>query len=174
MEDWFIIDRLDVKKITRFVNKNIGYKLSLDYKSTVGKRSAQYDMFKQVKDTFVEDHIKTKIHEALNKMNITANLEMTSAWTVIGNKGSYHKLHKHCVDIETNKICSVTYLKTPKKNIGENGNFYCAYRKLGQIEYFTYKPRVGDIIIFPVWLLHGVYPQDEGTRQSLNIDFSIV
>ena len=37
MEDWFIIDRLDVKKITRFVNKNIGYKLSLDYISTVGK-----------------------------------------------------------------------------------------------------------------------------------------
>ena len=176
MEDWIIIAKININKIKKFVNTSIDKKnkICLNLKSTVGCKSLQYDLFKQIKNSFVEKIVKSKINKSLKKINISAKLKVNSAWTVIGNKGSYHKLHKHCIALETNKICSVIYLETPKKDKNENGNFYCVFRNKGKIEYFTYSPRPGDMIIFPVWLLHGVYPQDKGVRQSLNIDFLIV
>ena len=173
MDDWFIVDKINITSIKKFVDNNINKqnKLSLESKSTVGKKSKQFDLFKKIKNTSVENTVKIKIQKVLN---ISTKLKTTNAWTVIGNKGGYHKLHKHCFNTEKNKICSVIYLKTPDKSDGENGNFYCVYKKYGQIKYFSHKPKVGDIIVFPVWLLHGVYPQDKGTRQSLNMDFYII
>ena len=141
-------------------------------KSTVGKKSKQYNLLNKVKNTFLEKKIKTKIKKLLKT---SYSLEILNAWTVIGEKGSYHKLHNHFSNSDKNIICSVIYLETPEKKDNENGNFYCAYMdKYKQVQYFSHKPEVGDIIVFPSWLLHGVYPQDKGLRQSLNIDFKIV
>jgi len=177
MEDWIIIDKIDIKDIKPFVKKHIKKqnKLSLEYKSTVGNKSSQYDLFNQIKNSSILNLIKSKVIDSFFRIkNKKINIELTHSWTVIGHKDSYHKLHKHCINLETNKLCSVIYLQTPKKSKGENGNFYCVFKKNNKIEYFSYKPKVGDIIIFPVWLFHGVYPQDLGTRQSLNLDFVVV
>ena len=173
MNDWLIIDKIEIELIKKFVITNINKsnKIDLKSKSTVGKKSKQYNLLNKVKNTSLEEKIKTKIKKLLK---ISDGLEILNAWTVIGEKGSYHKLHNHFSNLDKNIICSVIYLETPEKKDNENVNFYCAYMdKYKQVQYFSHKPEVGDIIVFPSWLLHGVYPQDKGLRQSLNIDFKI-
>jgi len=78
------------------------------------------------------------------------------SWTVIGEEGSYHTIHDH----GPNSVCSVTYLEVP-------------YHPLTPVKHKVVhiSPKPGMIVIFPSWLLHGVYPQGPGIRQTLNVDF---
>lgn len=103
-------------------------------------------------------------------------LHACGAWTAIGEKGSYHTIHDH----GPSNICSVTYLKVPEKQESPSGQIYFvmnghAYNtiSLPKMQVFHIQPQVGMIVIFPSWMLHGVYPQGEGIRQTLNIDFNV-
>ena len=92
---------------------------------------------------------------------------------MLGYKGSYHTVHKH--NNKINHISVVLYLnvnKTQQNN--ENGNFYCFLNNQNNIQYYSHKPKKNDLIIMPVWLLHGVYPQEKGLRQTLNLDFELI
>ena len=102
-------------------------------------------------------------------------LHACSAWTAIGEEGSYHTIHDH----GPSNICSVTYLKVPEKQEAPSGQIYFvmhgqAYNTISppKMQVFHIQPQVGMIIIFPSWMLHGVYPQGKGIRQTLNIDFN--
>lgn len=102
-------------------------------------------------------------------------LHPCSSWTVIGEEGSYHTIHEHGVS----NICSVTYLKVPKGQEPPAGQIFFVmhgepYSPLAtpQARIFHIQPHEGMIVIFPSWMLHGVYPQGPGTRQTLNIDFN--
>jgi uncharacterized protein (TIGR02466 family) len=98
-----------------------------------------------------------------------------SAWTAIGEKGSYHTVHDH----GPSNICSVTYLKVPEGQEDPEGQIYFvmhgqSYNVISppKMQVFHVRPQKGMMIIFPSWMLHGVYPQGEGIRQTLNIDFN--
>lgn len=102
-------------------------------------------------------------------------LHACSAWTVTGEEGSYHTVHEH----GPMNICSVTYLKVPKGQESPAGQIYFilhadGYNPLSTPAFrvFHIQPQEGMIVIFPSWLLHGVYPQGPGLRQTLNIDFN--
>ena len=103
---------------------------------------------------------------------ITAN----RAWTVIGEEGSYHTIHDH----GPNAVCSVTYLEVPErsKDNDKAGQIYFVlqsdpYHPLTPVKHKVVHitPKPGMIVIFPSWILHGVYPQGPGIRQTLNVDF---
>jgi uncharacterized protein (TIGR02466 family) len=107
-----------------------------------------------------------------NKINANA------AWTVTGEEGSYHSLHDH----GPSSISTVTYLEVPtadeELNLPSGSIFFIldanGYNSLSIPKYRTVhiRPKKGMIVIFPSWLLHGVYPQQAGIRRTLNIDFS--
>jgi len=169
-KDWIIIDNISITNMSKIVKKGIKNTspVSLDSKSTTGKNVKQYDLFNYIKNNSIIDMVKEKILLSLDrhlhlKLN---NLKLLSAWTVLGYKNSYHTLHKH--NDKINHVSSVIYL-----NVKEEGSFYYVYKKNEEITYGSYKPQVGDLIIFPVWLLHGAYPQSRGLRQTLNLDFEI-
>jgi hypothetical protein len=42
------------------------------------------------------------------------------------------------------------------------------------LEYKEFSPKIGDFFIFPIHVLHGTYPQSEGIRQTLNLDFEVL
>jgi hypothetical protein len=144
-----------------------------DNKSTRGGRSKQYDVFNIIKNYPIINDIKEKI--LLNLQTClqlkVKNLKLLSAWTVLGHKNSYHLLHNH--NDKKDHIASVLYLKVPDLKSKEEGNFYYVYQKNNKTNYGTHHPKKGDLIIFPIWLLHGVYPQPKGLRQTLNLDFEI-
>ena len=168
--DWIIIDNISITNISKIVKQGIKTtsSISLDSKSSRGDNVKQYDLFEYLNNNPAIDKIKEKILLNLDrhlhlKLN---NLKLLSAWTVLGYKNSYHTLHKH--NKKQNHVSSVLYL-----NVQEEGIFYYVYKKNEEIEYGSHKPQVGDLIIFPVWLWHGAYPQSQGLRQTLNLDFEI-
>jgi hypothetical protein len=174
-EDWLLINVLNIDEIENKVKEMIKIEkpISLDEKSTKGEKSKQYMLYDYFKDNEVLNNIKEEILKNLNYINIRGELILKSAWTVFGYKGSYHTVHRH--NNKINHISTVFYLNVPKTmQKSQNGNFYCFLNKENNIEYFSYRPKKGDLIIMPVWILHGVYPQEKGLRQTLNLDFELV
>jgi hypothetical protein len=172
-DDWLIVDflneTLNIKNIVSDVIKNKD-PISLNNKSTVGEESKQYNLDNILNQEIV-NIIKDRVIFNLKKIDIEVSLSLKSAWTVLGNKNSYHVLHKHNKKI--NHISTILYLAAPDFSEKEKGNFYCVLKEKDEIEYYSHSPKIGDMLIFPVWLWHGTYPQENGLRQSLNLDFEI-
>jgi hypothetical protein len=173
--DWLLIENMKIEKIKNQIKQKIKKQIPIDLKekSTKGIKSKQYELFNNflLKDNsnivkYVKDSIKNSINKNFNK-NYT--LKLISAWTILGKENGYHTMHKHN-DKEKNHISSILYLNVPKKF---SGNFYCVFKKNDEINYFDHVPKNGQLIIFPVWIFHGTYPQGKGSRHTLNLDFEI-
>ena len=175
MNDWIIIDNMAIRDIAIMVKKGIKTTspITLESKSTTGGKSKQYDLFKYFKNTSLLDSVKEKIFLNLDKhlQFKLSSLKLVSAWTVLGYKNSYHTLHKH--GAHKNHVASVIYLNVPNSKHERDGGFFYVYKKDQEIDYGSHKPRVGDLVIFPVTLWHGAYPQSQGLRQTLNLDFEM-
>ena len=61
------------------------------------------------------------------------------------------------------------YINVPEKY--PKGEFYCLIEKDNDTILRCFKPKVGDLFIFPWTLYHGVYPQGPGLRKTINCDF---
>jgi len=178
-DDWMYIDNIgeeETNKLLKYVNGIINKiePIDLDKKSTRGPKSKQYELLGLIKDkdeqiNIVKEKIKFHLKKFLNKK---LKPELSSAWTVLGQKDSYHTLHKHN-NYNTKHIATVLYLEAPPYSKDESGNFYFLFRQGAEIVQHCHKPRKGDLIIFPVWIWHGAYPQQEGLRQTLNLDFKM-
>lgn len=104
------------------------------------------------------------------------NLELTTAWTVTGYKGSYHTPHDHGL----NGISSVIYTKTLNhKSPIDNGPIYfilnsdeydLLYSPYQRMPRFV--PEEKMILIFPSWTIHGTLPQGDGERTTISFDLS--
>ena len=174
--DWIIIDNMNINGFSKIIRKSIKNTnpICIDSKSTTGGKAKQYDLFNYIKNNFIIDKVKETILlnlESSLKLKLK-NLKLLSAWTVLGYEHSYHSLHKH--NERKNHIASVLYLNVPpSKRIKRDGTFFYVYKKNQEINYGSHEPKIGDLIIFPVWLWHGAYPQSKGLRQTLNLDFEI-
>ena len=186
-KDWLLIDKIDTIELNLAIDKIIkDFDVELMKEvSTHGKNSKQYRLTQYLKNHTVSNLVKNKIKTLLtNKFNQNTRLDLVSAWTVKGQEHGFHVLHKHDYSIrshinedKTMHIASVIYLNMPKpikESVSrETNNFYCILNRNGETGYYTYKPVVGDIIVFPIWLWHGAYPQSKGLRQTLNMDFEV-
>lgn len=158
-----VVDRL-VKDI---------YPDDLTNRSTRGEKSKQYDLTKlfNVDEEFtsVVNKIKEKTLLCLQNRNLRhiRNLSALSCWTVYGEENGYHLVHRHN-NRNAPHISTVTYLKTPVPKSANAGNFFY----FNNDNVCEIAPVEGQMLILPVWLFHGTYPQSEGLRQTLNVDFS--
>ena len=176
--DWLVKIPLKANNYKNIINKKIKSLKTVDltYKSTKGNKSKQYDLFEAFKNDPALHHIieelKIYVVEYLTpKINYKFDLNLVSAWTVIGKRGSYHTVHKHHKKLP--HIATILYLDTPKNRANYEGVFYFFIQKNNNIEYHEIIPKTHDFIIMPVWIYHGVYPQGNGNRQTLNVDFEI-
>ena len=114
------------------------------------------------------------VHGAENK-NIE-KFSLISSWVVRQFKNEYNPTHWH-----GGHISGVAYLKIPeglsevnsKKHIDRNGNieFIHGNRLFLCSSTFTVTPEVGDLYIFPHYLMHTVYPfYAEGERRSVSFN----
>ena len=191
--DWLIITNINVKGLKTQINKltKKSIEVNVEERSTSGGVSRQYDIFSQIKYNaglptpsqkyfhYIRDEVQKALHL---KFNHNFNLQYISGWTVKGEEHTYHTLHKHnyknkvSVEKKNLEVASVVYLDVPKydeKHSKDANNFYCVLNN-EYIKYYSYKPKIGDLIIFPIWLWHGSYPQTKGTRQTLNLDFKLL
>ena len=198
--NWVIEDQLNedlVKKINNLIDQNLNKFLKLkEGYSTKGKNAEQYWLIKDdyyFKNKDFEDikiECKSQILNRLKKSNLLnkkiqekIDIENNSCWSVLGEENSYHTVHSHKSDcVDNNGISVIVYLKVPQTNVEnepENNLFLLMNADANNTLYhnnpkiININPSIGKLLIFPVWVIHGTYPQSKGIRQTFNINYRI-
>ena len=124
---------------------------------------------------FLKNNIKNFIKKSSNKK--INSIKLKNFWVVRQFKNEYNPIHYH-----SGSISGVGYLKIPKnfmkskKKSKTNGtiDFIHGSRSLLNKSIFNHKPKVGDMIIFPNYLMHTAYPFNvEGERRSFSFNIDI-
>ena len=124
---------------------------------------------------FLKNNIKNFIKKSSNKK--IKNIKLKNFWVVRQFKNEYNPIHYH-----SGSISGVGYLKIPKnfmnskKKSKTNGtiDFIHGSRSLLNKSIFNHRPKVGDMIIFPNYLMHTAYPFNvEGERRSFSFNIDI-
>lgn len=182
-KDWVIQTQLNIDDYRDLIieaTKEI--ESSVVGKSTSGDLSKQYDIYHRYnEEPFInlKNYIASHVKKALlycKYITPENNVELKASWVVIGKDYGYHQLHKH--NDRMPHISTVIYLEVPedknKRNIEDkDGYLYFITLENNEIKYNYVEPEVNKMLIFPVWVWHGTYPQKKGRRISLNLDFSI-
>ena len=125
------------------------------------------------------DKLSKLFLEAMTDVIEVNNLKPTSCWSVSGEEGSYHRIHRHLPfdgeDVEkTNRVSTVLYSDAPSQTKIADGDFYFVIKEGNEIKSYSIEPKVGDFIVMSANVFHGTYPQSKGLRRTLNMDFIYV
>ena len=172
-----------IKMINTEVDKIISNKKMIkknDYsKKLVGQVYQEIQLSKNFIDKNLKKFVNEKIYEYLkkNKKKKSKKIKIKNLWVVRQFKNDYNPVHYHDGDIS-----GVGYLKIPKnlntgkKNIKTNGSidFINGTRSFLSDSIYNHIPKVGDLILFPNYLMHVAYPFSiEGERRSFSFNIEI-
>ena len=124
---------------------------------------------------FIQEKIKNYLKKTINK---TANkISIKNFWVVRQFKNEYNPVHYH-----NGNISGVGYLKIPKnlnyskKKKKTNGtiDFINGSRMFLNKSIYNHVPKVGDLILFPNYLMHTAYPfVVDGERRSFSFNVEL-
>ena len=177
------IPKIIIKKINLEVDKILFDKKQLiksDYsKKLVGQVKQEIKLspsfIKKNLIKFIGNNVKKYIKMCTNK-NIK-KLNLKNLWVVRQFKNEYNPIHFH-----SGNISGVGYLKIPKnitesqKKLKTNGtiDFIHGSKSFLNKSLFNHKPKVGDLILFPNYLMHTAYPFNrEGERRSFSFNINL-
>ena len=172
-----------IKKINNFINKT-----SVSKKNNYSSKLAS-----QIKDEIklsnffikknLSKELKKNIKEYLIKSEVSSikDIQIINVWVIKQFKNEYNPIHYH-----EGQVSGVGYLRIPKnmnqnkmvvnKKIKTNGtidfvngqkNFLCK-------SIYNLNPKVGDLLIFPNYLMHSAYPFNvDGERRSFSFNAKI-
>ena len=177
------ISKSIVNKINNEVEKIINQKkLSKKYdysKKLVGQVQQEIELSK----SFIKKNLNKNIIEAVNKFikkttgKTSKKIKIKNLWVVRQFANEYNPVHFH-----DGHISGVGYLKIPKnifkdkKNINTNGtiDFINGNKMFLNESIHNHKPKIGDVILFPHYLMHTAYPfMVEGERRSFSFNIEI-
>ena len=119
----------------------------------------------------ISSYVKKSIDQNVN------NVKIKNFWVVRQFKNEYNPIHFHDGDIS-----GVGYLKIPKnltknkKKIKTNGtiDFINGQKSFLSNSIHNHVPKVGDMIIFPNYLMHTAYPfMVSGERRSFSFNLEV-
>ena len=177
------ISKSIVNKINNEVEKIINQKkLSKKYdysKKLVGQVQQEIELSK----SFIKKNLNKNITEAVNKFikkttgKTSKKIKIKNLWVVRQFANEYYPVHFH-----DGHISGVGYLKIPKnifkdkKNMNTNGtiDFINGNKMFLNESIHNHKPQIGDVILFPHYLMHTAYPFTvEGERRSFSFNIEI-
>ena len=151
-----------------------------DYsKKLVGEVKQELELSKNFVNKYLINFLKINVKNFIkqsSKKNIK-NIQLKNLWVVRQFENEYNPIHYH-----SGSISGVGYLKMPKnltkgkKKSKTNGtiDFIHGSRSLLNKSIFNHKPKVGDMIIFPNYLMHTAYPFNvDGERRSFSFNLEI-
>jgi len=194
--NWLIEDQLDdelLNDIKNFFDKNLEFLYNdKEGYSTAGDNAEQYWIQKKGEKHFhyknkeyddLEQRFRKEIYGRLKAASLLKineiQLQQSTAWTIVGEEGSYHEIHNH-YDGRMNGVSVVLYLNVPESKVKNKSNSIFIILHTDPSSQFIktivpgayhVKPEVGKVLIFPYYILHGTYPQTKGIRQTFNIDY---
>ncbi|MGA0077452.1 MAG: putative 2OG-Fe(II) oxygenase [Pelagibacteraceae bacterium] len=172
-----------IKKINNEVDKIIAQeKLSKKYdysKKLVGQVKQEIELpkifIKKNLDKLITNSIRSFIKSTTGK-NIK-KVKIKNLWVVNQYANEYNPVHYH-----DGHISGVGYLKIPKnlfkskKSLETNGSidFINGNKMFLNDSIHNHKPKVGDVILFPNYLMHTAYPFSvKGERRSFSFNVEI-
>lgn len=172
-----------IKKINNEVDKIIAHeKLSKKYdysKKLVGQVKQEIELpkifIKKNLDKLITHSIRSFIKSTTGK-NIK-KVKIKNLWVVNQYANEYNPVHYH-----DGHISGVGYLKIPKnlfkskKSLETNGSidFINGNKMFLNDSIHNHKPKVGDVILFPNYLMHTAYPFSvKGERRSFSFNVEI-
>ena len=172
-----------IKKINTEVDKIVAQKkLSKKYdysKKLVGQVKQEIELpktfIKKNLDKLITNSIRSFIKSTTGK-NIK-KVKIKNLWVVNQYANEYNPVHYH-----DGHISGVGYLKIPKnlfkskKSLETNGSidFINGNKMFLNDSMHNHKPKVGDVILFPNYLMHTAYPFSvKGERRSFSFNVEI-
>ena len=135
--------------------------------------------FKFMKKTKWAEFLGSSVQQWLHKQTgkELKEFKIVKSWVVRQFKNDYNPIHYHNGDIS-----GVGYLKIPKnltkgnKKIKTNGtiDFIHGSKSFLNKSIYNHVPKVGDLILFPNYLMHTAYPfKQEGERRSFSFNLEV-
>ena len=172
-----------INKINNEVDKINSNKLlanKLDYsKKLVGQVKQEISLPKLFVKNNLEKIISKSIKEFVNKSlgKKPKTVKIKNFWVVRQFSNEYNPVHFH-----DGHVSGVGYLKVPKfgiskkKNLKTNGtiDFINGSKIFLSESIYNHSPKVGDVLLFPNYLMHTVYPfSAKGERRSFSFNAEI-
>ena len=172
-----------IKKINGEVDKILTKKKlvkKLDYsKKLVGQVKQEFQLpkafVKKNLEKFITKEVKNYIKKTTGKN--TSKVNIKNFWVVRQFNNEYNPIHFH-----DGHISGVGYLKIPsfksssKKLIKTDGSidFISGNKMLLSESIHNHRPKTGDVILFPHYLMHTAYPfKSNGERRSFSFNLEI-
>ena len=175
------------KKIIRVINNHVD-KTTLskknDYSSKLASQIKNEIKFtKSFIDKNLSKELINNIKNYLKKSDIKniKEIKIINLWAVRQFKNEYNPIHYH-----NGQLSGVGYLKIPKnmnqnkmvknKKIKTNGtiDFINGQRSFLSKSIYNLNPKLGDLILFPNYLMHTAYPFNiDGERRSFSFNVKI-
>ena len=174
------------KSLINKINKEV------DRISSQKKLKKKYDYSKklvgQVKQeiqlprNFIQKYLAKKINQSIKEFiksttgRITKTVKIKNFWVISQFSHEYNPVHYH-----DGHVSGVGYLKIPKfttskKSLTTNGtiDFINGNKMFLNNSIFNHNPKVGDLILFPNYLMHTAYPfTNKGERRSFSFNAEI-
>ena len=172
-----------VKKINDFIDKTTVSKKN-NYSS---KLASQIKDEIKLSNFFIKKNLskelKKNIKEYLIKSEVgrIKDIQIINVWVIKQFKNEYNPIHYH-----EGQVSGVGYLRIPKnmnqnkmvanKKIKTNGtiDFVNGQKNFLSKSIYNLNPKVGDLLIFPNYLMHSAYPFNvDGERRSFSFNAKI-
>jgi hypothetical protein len=174
----YLINKLN-KEVDRILSKKNLIK-KFDYSNKlVGQVKQEF----QIPKNFIKKNFEKTIYKEVNKYiykslgKKISKIKIKNFWVVRQFNNEYNPIHFH-----DGHISGVGYLKIPKfifknrkkSNIDGSIDFINGNRMLLSESIYNHQPKVGDMILFPHYLMHTAYPfKSKGERRSFSFNLEI-
>ena len=166
------IDKSIINKKNDYSSKLVSQiKNEIKFSNNFIKKNLTKELIKNIKKYLIKSD-SNKIKE----------IKIINLWVVRQFKNEYNPIHYH-----DGQLSGVGYLKVPKnmnqnymvknKKIKTNGtiDFINGQKNFLSKSIYNLNPKVGDLMIFPNYLMHSTYPFNvEGERRSFSFNAKII
>ena len=176
------------KKIINILNRHIDKSHTSKKNDYSSKLASQIQNEIKISSLMVSKNLSKElvknIKDYLKKSDLgkVKEIKITNLWVVRQFKNEYNPVHYH-----DGEISGVGYLQIPKnmnqnksvknKKFKTNGtiDFINGQKNFLSNSIYNLKPKLGDLLIFPSYLMHSAYPFNvEGERRSFSFNAKIL
>jgi len=176
------------KKIIKIINNQIDKSIINKKNDYSSKLVSQIKNEIKFSSTFVKKNLSKELNKNIKKyltnsgLNKIKEIKIINVWVVRQFKNEYNPIHYH-----EGQLSGVGYLRIPKKmtqnnmvknkKIKTNGtiDFINGQKNFLSKSIYNLNPKVGDLVIFPNYLMHAAYPFNvEGERRSFSFNAKII
>ena len=176
------------KKFINTINSQIDKSIITKKNDYSSKLASQIKNELKISNSFIEKNLSKELikniksYLKVSKIEKIKEIKIINLWVVKQLKNEYNPIHYH-----NGQLSGVGYLKIPKnmnqnktiknKKIKTNGtiDFINGQRNFLSESIYNLNPKVGDLLLFPNYLMHTAYPFNiDAERRSFSFNVKIL